>query len=161
MPPDVATRLTGLRPAISLHARATMLTEIEAGARVGYAGTWTANRPSRIATVAVGYADGWVRAYAPGSWAVARGIRVPLVGRVSSDALALDVTDVPGFDLDDELVLLGDDGLSMTVHHLAAARGSIAWEVLDALSPRLSRIYLEDGRPVGARYLDGETRFIG
>ncbi len=159
VPATIAAGLHDLRPAISLHARATTLTGIAIGARVGYAGTWTAPRPSRIATIAVGYADGWVRAYAAGSWAVARGRRVPIIGRVSSDAIALDVTDVPAFDMDDEVVLLDATGPAMTVHDLAKVRGSISWEVLDALSPRLSRVYLEDGEPVGVRYLDGETRF--
>jgi len=160
VPAAIAAGLGDLRPAISLHARATTLAEIDTGARVGYAGTWTATRPSRIATIAVGYADGWVRAYAAGSWAIACGRRVPIIGRVSSDAVALDVTDLPAFDMDDEVVLLDGTGPAMTVHDLAAVRGSISWEVLDALSPRLSRVYLEDGEPVGVRYLDGETRFV-
>ncbi|HSG87061.1 MAG TPA: alanine racemase C-terminal domain-containing protein, partial [Candidatus Limnocylindrales bacterium] len=120
---------------------------------------------------------GWKRAYAPGSWAVTRGVRVPLVGRVSSDALALDVTHVPGFGPDDEILLIGSPASSdratdgagtgpaaaapMTVHDLAALRGSIAWEVLDDLTPRLSRVYVEGGQVVGVRYLDGVTRWVG
>lgn len=157
VPDTVASALGGLRAALSLRARATLLTTIEAGARVGYAGTWAAPRRSTIATVAIGYADGWVRAYAPGSWGLIRGRKVPVVGRVSSDALALDVTDVAGFDVDDEIVLLGPIEPAMTVHDLARLRGSISWEVLDDLSPRLSRVYLEAGRPVAVRYLDGQT----
>ena len=165
LPPELgvleasSARLRELRPALSLRARATLLATVEAGARVGYAGTWTAARRSTIATIAVGYADGWVRAYAPGSWGMVRGERAPIVGRVSSDALALDVTDVAGYDVDDEIVLLGSEAPGMTVHDLASLRGSISWEVLDDLSPRLSRVYLEGGRPVAVRYLDGETRF--
>ena len=78
---------------------------------------------------------------------------------MSSDALALDVTDVPGFDADDEIVLLGRDG-AMTVHDLARLRGSISWEVLDAFAPRLSRVYVEGSRPIGVRYLDGRTQWV-
>ena len=150
----------GLRPALSLRARAATITPIPAGAAVGYGGTWTATRPSVVATIAVGYADGWARAYAAGSWGAIRGRRVPVIGRVSSDAIALDVTDVQGFGAEDEIVLLGDDGVAMSVHDLAALRGSISWEVLDAFAPRLSRVYVEGSRPVGVRYLDGRTRFV-
>lgn len=149
-----------VRPALRLRARAATLTPVEAGASVGYGGTWTAARPSKVATVAVGYADGWVRAYAAGAWAIVRGVRVPVIGRVSSDALALDVTDVPGLGPEDEVLLLDGAAPAMTVHDLAALRGSISWEVLDALGPRLSRVYLEGGRPVGLRSLDGPTVFV-
>jgi len=159
LPERVSAVLRGLRPALSLRARATLLTTIEAGGRVGYAGTWSAPRRSTIATVAVGYADGWVRAYGPGGWGLVRDRRVPVVGRVSSDALALDVTDVADYGVDDEIVLLGSAAPAMTVHDLARLRESISWEVLDDLSPRLSRVYLEGGRPVAVRYLDGVTRF--
>ncbi len=159
VPDDASPVLGALRPALSLRARATLLTEVEAGARVGYAGTWTAARRSAIATVAVGYADGWVRAYAPGSWGLVRGRPVPVVGRVSSDSLALDVTDVTGYDVEDEIELLAPNAPAMTVHDLARLRGSISWEVLDDLSPRLSRVYLEGGGPVAVRYLDGQLRF--
>jgi alanine racemase len=92
---------------------------------------------------------------------VVRGLRVPLAGRVSSDALALDVTDVPGFTVDDEVALLDPvDPAAMTVHDLAALRGTIAWEVLDAFTPRVPRVYTDGGRPVGVRHLDGVTRFV-
>jgi alanine racemase len=83
------------------------------------------------------------------------------VGRISSDALAVDVTEIPGFDGRDVVTLLDPaEPLAMTVHDLAVLRGSIAWEVLDALSPRLSRVYLEEGRLAGTRYLDGMARFV-
>jgi alanine racemase len=160
LPREIEATARDLRPALTLHARATLLTPIAAGARVGYGGTWTATRPSIVATLALGYADGWVRAYAPGSWGIARGRRVPVIGRVSSDAIALDVTDVPGFGMDDEIVLLGDDGAAMSVLDLAALRRSIPWEVLDGFGARLSRVYLRGGRAVGARYADGRTRLV-
>jgi alanine racemase len=150
-----------LRPALSLRARAATIATVPAGTAVGYGGTWTASRRSVIATVPLGYADGWARAYAANSWGVVRGQRVPLIGRVSSDALALDVTGIPAFGPADEIVLLGDVPPAMTVHDLAALRGSIAWEVLDAFTPRISRVYVDDGRIVGTRYLDGVTRFTG
>lgn len=159
LPRAAAVAAGVLRPALSLHARATTITPIPPGRSVGYGGTWTAARPSLVATIPVGYADGWARAYATDSWGIVRGHRTPLVGRVSSDALALDVTDVPGFGPADEVVLLGDPP-AMTVHDLASRRGSIAWEVIDAFSPRLTRVYVRGDRPVGIRALDGMTRFV-
>ena len=76
VPPGLAAHAASLRPAISLRARAAAIAAVPAGAAVGYGGTWTAARPSVVATVALGYADGWARAYAAGSWGVARGRRV-------------------------------------------------------------------------------------
>ena len=67
-----------------------------AGTQVGYGGRWTAERESVIATLPVGYGDGFVRAYSPGAEALVRGVRVPLVGTVAMDAVMADVTDVPG-----------------------------------------------------------------
>lgn len=149
-------RLAGLRPALTLRARAASVTDVPAGTRVGYGGTWTAARASRVATVALGYADGWTRRYAPGATTRVREASVPVVGRVGSDAIALDVTDVAGFSSADEVVLVGPDieGAS-TIEDLARLRGSIPWEVLDAFTPRISRVYTEAGTPLAVRYLDG------
>lgn len=165
VPAELEAGARDLRLAVTLKARALTIATLPAGAQVGYGGTWMADRESVVATVGVGYADGWVRAYAGGSWGVVRGRRVPVIGRISSDALAVDVTDVPGFGPDDEVVLLAEGpGTSgdpaMHVHDLALRWGTISWEVLDAFSPRLSRVYTSGGRPVGARYLDGRTVFI-
>lgn len=164
LPPELAVAaemrpaVGRLRPALSLRGRAATVAEIPVGSQVGYGGTWTASRPSVVATVALGYADGWARAYGEGCWGLVRGRRVPVIGRVSSDALALDVTDVAGFTGADEIVLLGD-GPAMTPHDLAAVRGSIVWEVLDALGPRLARVYTRGATPIGIRHLDGRTRY--
>ncbi len=167
LPPELSTDGPGadaagrLRPVVALRARPATVTRVPAGSSVGYGGTWTARRASLIATLPIGYADGWVRAYAPGSWGMTRGRRVPVVGRISSDALSVDVTDVPGFGSGDVVTLLAPaEPGAMTVHDLAALRSSISWEVLDGLAPRLSRVYLDGGRPVGVRYLDGVTRFV-
>ena len=152
-----AALLAGLRPALTLRARAASVETVDPGTSVGYGGTWTALRTSRIATIALGYADGWTRLYANGSTARVRRQSVPLVGRVGSDAVALDVTDVAGFSAADEITLLSpdNDGAS-TVDELARRRGSISWEVLDDFTPRLSRVYVQGGVAVAVRYLDGQ-----
>ena len=80
------------------------------GGTVGYGGTWRAERPTRIAVLPVGYGDGYLRGTQPGAEVLVRGRRVPLVGRVSMDAVTVDVTDLPGLDYAEEFVLLGSQG---------------------------------------------------
>ena len=146
-----------LRPAMTLKARPIRVNTIASGTSVGYGGRWTAQRPSRIATLPVGYGDGWTRTYQPGSEALVRGRRVPLVGSVAMDAVAADVTDVPGVDLDDEFVLLGaQDGERITAMELARRRTTIAWEVVTAMAARLPRVYHAGSGVTGVRTLGGE-----
>src|SRR5436309_1411852 len=89
-----------MRPVVSLEGRIVQLRSVEQGATVGYSATWTAKRPTRLAVVSVGYADGFLRAASasdarPGAEAIVAGERCPLAGRVSMDLIAIDVTDVP------------------------------------------------------------------
>ncbi len=136
---DAAARL---RPALALKARPVAIGDIAAGSTVGYGATWRAERRSRIATLPVGYGDGFARATLPGGAALVRGRRVPLVGIVSLDAVGVDVTDVEGVATDDEFVLLGAQGDErISPSDLARARNTIAWEVLSAMAARLDRVY--------------------
>jgi alanine racemase len=147
-----------LHSALTLKARAVSIATVPRGTAVGYGGVWIAARESVIATLPLGYADGWTRLYSPGSEVIVRQRRVSLVGRVGSDAVAVDVTNIEGFDEDDEVILLGTDGAqSISVDELAQRRKSIAWEVLDDFTPRLSRVYIQEGLPVAVRSLDGAT----
>lgn len=135
-----------LRPAMTVKARPVRLEVLPAGASVGYGREWTAERQSLIATLPLGYADGWTRSYWPGASALLHGRRVPLVGRVSMDAVCVDVTDVTDageVTMDEEFVLLGGQGDErITPNELARLRGSIPNEVFCAFGPRLPRIYL-------------------
>lgn len=142
----------GVAPALEIKAHPVRVADVDEGTGVGYASTWVAARPSRIATVPMGYADGWARVLSPGSSALAGGRRVPLVGRISSDAITIDVTDVPGVDDDTEICLLGrQGGESVTADEIARLRGSISWEVLQQLGARLPRVYIAGGQAVGVR----------
>jgi alanine racemase len=144
--------LTGLGPALSIRAHPVRIAEVPAGTSVGYAGTWTASRVSKIATLPIGYADGWSRASSPGSLVIVEGIRAPLVGRISSDSLTVDVTDVPGVDPDSEFTLLGRDGdEEISADEVAEVRGTISWEVLQQLGSRLARVYVSEASPVALR----------
>jgi alanine racemase len=152
---EVAARL---RPVMSLHARSLRVADVPQGAPVGYSGLWIAPRDSRVATLPIGYGDGFVRTYQPGSEALVRGCRVPLVGSVAMDAVEVDVTDVPGVSTDDEFVLLGSQGdESITADDLARRRNTIAWEVLTGVTLRLTRVYHAAAGLKGVRTLAGET----
>lgn len=145
-PPDVVAAAAALRPAMTIKARPVHLEEVASGASVGYGSEWTAQRPSSIATLPIGYADGWTRAYSPGASALVQGRRVPCVGRVSMDAVCVDVTDVENASLADEFVLLGAQGHErITFDELARIRGSIPNEVMASIGPRLPRVYVDDG----------------
>ena len=138
--PAMAALAAELRPAMTVAARPVRVEEIAAGTTIGYGSEFTTTRASRIATLPIGYADGWTRRYWPGAGALVRGQRVPLVGRVSMDSVCADVTDVEGVTADDTFVLLGAQGdLRITVEELALLRGTVANEVLCDFGPRLAR----------------------
>lgn len=140
-----------LRPAMAVKALPIRIEEVPAGTPVGYGSEWTAERTSIIATLPVGYADGWTRAYWPGASALVRGRRVPLVGRVSMDAVCADVTDAVGdgeLSRDHEFVLLGEQGNErITPNELAALRRSIPNEVFCAFGGRLRRVVVGADTP--------------
>jgi alanine racemase len=139
---DAAAAAARLRPAMSAHARAVAFSDVPVGGTVGYGGTWRAERPSRIAVLPVGYGDGYLRASQPGAVALVRGERRPIVGRVSMDAVTVDVTDLPGLDYAEAFVLMGSQGpASVSVGELARRRNTIAWEVLTSMAQRFDRVY--------------------
>jgi len=157
-PETTAAAAGRLRPILELRARAVRVTDLPVGHGVSYGPTFITSRPSRIATLPVGYADGWRRFLSDSSAVLVRGVRAPLVGRVAMDAIMVDVTDVPGppVDEDDEFVLIGEQGGErITARELAATGGTISYEVLAAMSRRLPRVYHAAGLPVEVRTLAG------
>src|SRR5438093_2403804 len=158
--PARADAATALRPAMSLHARPVRVADLPAGHAISYGPSFETGRPSRIATLPLGYGDGWPRAASNHASALVRGRRVPLVGAVAMDAVMADVTDVPGepVGVDDEFVLLGEQRgpqgtESIGVVELALARTTISWEVVTAMARRLPRVYHAAAVPVGVRTL--------
>jgi alanine racemase len=114
------------------------------GDRVGYGHTWTAVGERRIATVPIGYADGLSRALSNRGHMLLRGHRVPIVGIVSMDLTTIDVTDVPGAALGDEVVVLGaQEGERITAEEIAEHMRTIPWEVVTSISRRVPRFYRE------------------
>lgn len=149
---------SGVAPALAVKAEPVRVAEVAAGTGVGYGGDWVAQRPSVIATLPLGYADGWARSSSPGTSMLVRGQRAPVVGRVSSDATTVDVTDVDGVGPDDEFVLLGAQGDDrVTADEVAGVRKTISWEVLQQLGARLPRVYVSQGRPVAVRATSSST----
>jgi alanine racemase len=154
------TSVAPLVPAMTLVARPVRVVDLPAGHGVGYGPTFVTDRPSRIATLPVGYGDGWRRAFSDRTAALVRGVRAPIVGRVSMDAVMVDVTDVPGppVGLDDELVLLGRQGdEAIDALELARVADTITYEITTAMARRLPRVYHRAGTPVGFRPLAGST----
>jgi alanine racemase len=148
----------GLRPVMSLLARPVRVADLPAGHGVSYGPTFTTTRPSRIATLPLGYGDGYARAYANRAEALVRGVRVPLVGNVTMDAVMADVTDVPEapVDRDDEFVLLGAQGGDrICAEDLARLRTTNTWEVVTQMSARLARVYDAASGVIGLRTLTG------
>jgi alanine racemase len=145
---DVRALAAELRPVMRVRTEIVALRDIEPGDSVGYGQTYVARGPRRIATVPMGYADGLDRALSNRGVALVRGKRTPIAGVVSMDLTTLDVTDVPGVSLGDEVVVLGSqDGPlgSGTIHatELAELVGAIPWEIVTSISRRVPRFFRE------------------
>jgi len=130
-------------PVMTVAARIALVKDVPPGAAISYGGRWVARRPSRIATVCLGYADGVPRTRGmieEGAFSVA-GRRAPVAGTVCMDLVMLDVTEVPGASEGGEAVLFGDDPTAWDVGGWA---GTNAWEVLTRVGPRVPRVYVGD-----------------
>jgi alanine racemase len=134
-----------MQPVVELKARIAQIRNVERGETVGYGGTWTARRPTRVAIIASGYADGYFRAASAndgtrGAEVVVAGKRCPVAGRISMDLTAIDITDLPpNAARRGHMVTLIGEGI--TVDELAHHFGTIGYEVLTSLGPRYARIY--------------------
>jgi len=132
-----------LRPALSLRARVVLLRDVAPGGAVGYNARWVAERPSRIAVIAAGYADGLMRALTNRGRALVRGKFVPLVGTISMDVAAIDVTGIEGVKSGDIVTLYGKDGAALQwVSDVAALLGTVSSDLLCSIGKRVPRIYV-------------------
>jgi alanine racemase len=137
-----------LRAAMRVRSEIVDIRTLEAGESVGYGALYRTTRTTRIATVPMGYADGLSRHLSNRGHVLVRGRRAPVVGAVSMDMSMIDVTDIPGTSLRDEVVVLGaQEGVlgkdAITADEVAAHGGTIAWEVLTSISRRVPRFYRE------------------
>ncbi|HHV78003.1 MAG TPA: alanine racemase [Firmicutes bacterium] len=129
--------LIQLRPALTWKAAVVQVKRVEPGDKISYGGIYTAATPRVVATVAVGYADGYRRSLSGKAFVLANGLRAPVLGRVCMDYLMVDVTDCGE---PDYVVLLGP---SLPADYHAALLDSIPYEVLTSISPRVTRVYVE------------------
>lgn len=134
-----------MRPVVALRASVLQVRDLPAGAGVGYGLTQVSDKPARIATIGVGYADGWPRALSHVGAVYFRGVRLPIVGRVSMDSFGVDVTGLGARGVDlafgDEVELIGPH---QTLEDVARLAGTIPYEILTRLGTRYHRTYLEE-----------------
>ena len=116
---------------------------------VGYGATYTTKERTRIATIPVGYADGYSRALSNKASVLIRGKRAPIIGRVCMDQFMVDVTDIPEASLGDDVIIVGRDQTeSISVEELSEMAGSFNYEFVCDVSWRVPRVYYKDGEPV-------------
>jgi alanine racemase len=133
----------GLQPVLAWKTRIAALREIAPGESVSYNATFRAARPTRIALLPVGYADGYNRLLSNCGAVLIRGVRACIAGRVTMDQTMIDVTDIPEAAVGDEVVLIGEqDGERITADDLAGHAETIAYEVLCAISERVRRVWV-------------------
>jgi alanine racemase len=131
-------------PVLSFKSRIVYMKDVPSGTPLGYSAAFYTRRPSRIATVPVGYADGLSHALSNRGYAIVRGRRARIVGSISMDLTILDVTDIPGTNIGDEVVLMGEaDHCSITAVEIAQLLDTVPYEVLCSIGKRVPRLYVD------------------
>ena len=137
-----ADRNQKFQPVMSLHSRITLLKWVPPGETVGYGCTFEASSKTLVATIPVGYHDGYMRALSNRGHAIIRGVSATVIGRISMDLTLIDVTNVPGVQLEDEVILMGQaGGHTITAEDLARTAGTLSYEVTCGISERVPRVY--------------------
>lgn len=145
-PSNEVSKQFPLSPALSLKSHIIYLKEVEAGEGISYNHIYVTKRKSKIATIPVGYADGYPRALSSRGRVLIRGQYAPIVGRICMDQFMVDVTDIEGVSVLDEVTLVGKDGENtISVEEVADMAGSFNYEFVCGISKRVPRVYIEDG----------------
>jgi alanine racemase len=133
-----------LRPVMSVHSRIMLLKRVSKGETLGYGCTFEASRETLVATLPIGYHDGYMRALSNRGHVIVRGTYASVVGRISMDLTLLDVTNVPDVSVHDRVTLLGEDGeLSVSAEELAKTAGTLSYEVTCGISERVPRVFMD------------------
>lgn len=149
-------RRSGLRlqPVMSLRSRIVNIRNFPAGTSISYERSYFTTRPSRIAVISVGYGDGYPHSLTNKGYALIHGKKAPVVGSVSMDLTMLDITDIPEAKLGDTVTLLGAaDGKKICANELALLAGTIPYEIICRVSPRVPRLYFQGGEVVQVKTL--------
>ena len=135
-----------LKPLMSLRSHIAYIKTVEPGAEISYGGIFTTVRETRVATIPVGYADGYPRGLSNKGSVLIRGKRAPILGRVCMDQFMVDVTEIPEAEELDQVTLLGKDGEDcITMEELGELSGRFNYEFACCISKRVPRVYLESG----------------
>ena len=138
-----------LKPALSWRSRVTHVKTLEAGREISYGGDYVTTKPTVVATVPVGYADGYRRALSGKFYVLIRGEKAPILGRICMDQMMVDVTDIPNVVVGDTVVLIGADGdKTITMEEISAAADSFNYEFVCGIGRRVPRYYLQNGEIV-------------
>ena len=146
---EVDPGLLNIRPALQWLSRVTHVKTLPAGREISYGGTYVTTKETRVATIPVGYADGYRRCLSGNFYVLIRGKKAPILGRVCMDQMMVDVSDIPDVTLNDRVVLVGKSGdEEITMEQLAAAMDTINYEVVCGISRRVPRVYCRRGKTV-------------
>ncbi len=136
-----------LKPAMSLKSHIAFVKEVDAGTPISYGGTFVTDKKMKIATIPVGYADGYPRNLSNNGFVLIRGRRAPIVGRICMDQFMVDVTDIDGANFGDKVTLIGTDGNeTITVEMLADLSGRFNYEFICDLGKRIPRVFVKNGK---------------
>jgi alanine racemase len=131
-----------LEPVLTLKAKVVHLKSVPAARFISYGCTYRTRRPSRVATLPIGYADGFGRGQSNRGSVLLRGQRAPVIGRVCMDQVCVDVTGIPGVEPGDEAVIVGRQAsAAISLEDVAALEGTVNYELLCGISPRVTRVY--------------------
>ena len=149
---DVDKTAISLKPALSLVTHVAYVKELPAGRAISYGGTYVTKEPRMIATIPVGYADGYARGLSNKGAVLIHGRRAPILGRVCMDQFMVDVTDIPDVKNEDEVILIGRDGDEcITMEEVGGLSGRFNYEFACDLGKRIPRVYIHGGRIIGTR----------
>ncbi len=137
-------KVPDFEPVLSFKSRIVYMKDVASGTPLGYGAAFYTRRTSRIATVPVGYADGLSHALSNRGYSIVRGRRARIVGSISMDLSLLDVTDIAGTNIGDEVILIGQSGdCSITAVEIAQQLDTVPYEVLCSIGKRVPRIYVD------------------
>ena len=144
---QVETDIVRLAPVMELKSHVTYVKDVEPGTAISYGGTFIADRKLRVATVPVGYADGYPRQLSNKGWVLIHGQKASILGRICMDQFMVDVTDIPDVCKGDEVTLIGRDGDEfISMDEMGELSGRFSYEFACDISTRVPRIYIKDGR---------------
>ncbi|MCC8098115.1 MAG: alanine racemase [Eubacterium sp.] len=148
-PSDEVSKSIDIKPVMSLKTHIGYVKPLSEGSSVSYGRTFTAKRDMMVATVPVGYADGYMRCFSNKARVIVNGCYAPIVGRICMDQFMIDVSGIPSVKMGDEVILLGEkDGLKVDADELARLGNTISYEILCAVGKRVPRVYIREGKPI-------------